>query len=72
MAEIELSELARQCLDRRIPDQAPLIGKPPPGKNAETRNLSRLTGNLRLKMSASNLNDFIPQSFVDKLLVKVA
>ena len=25
MAEIELSVLARQCLDRRIPDQATLV-----------------------------------------------
>ena len=44
MAEIEIGVLARQCLDRRIPDQRCCAGKLTPGRTSATGTWCEWTG----------------------------
>jgi len=50
MAEIELSVLARECLDRRIPDKVTLVKEVAAGNYAEIKALAQLIGILLRQM----------------------
>ena len=54
MAEIEIGVLARQCLDRRIPDQEVLPGKLTPGRTSATGTWCEWTGASQLRMPVSS------------------
>ena len=54
MAEIELSALTRQCLDRRIPDKETLIREVAAWQNQRNDEVVRFYGSSLLPMLASN------------------
>jgi len=54
MAEIELSVLKGQCLDRRIPDMATMQTQVMHGKETEITAREKSSGNLRHRMLGSN------------------
>jgi hypothetical protein len=69
MAEIELSVLNRQCLNRCIPSQAVLAHETQTWLRNEMISKPLSIGNLPLLMLASNSNAFTHQSMFDTLPV---
>ena len=61
MAEIELSALATQCLDRRIADAETLASEVAAGRSGATRTVAQWTGASKPKMPASNSSGFTRQ-----------
>ncbi len=59
IAECELSVLATQCLDQRIPDKETLPAKRQPGKRAATRRVSKWCGSSPPPMPESSSGDSI-------------
>jgi hypothetical protein len=59
MAEIELSVLSRQCLDRRVPDFETLQERSLPGRSSATRRGARMTCASARMMHASGSRDCI-------------
>jgi ketosteroid isomerase-like protein/transposase len=71
MAEIELSILQRQCLGRRIPDEATLTREITAYEAARIRPMPRLHGDLRLRLHGKNCIVCIHQIQNDGLLDSV-